>query len=322
MEEAPLPTKITPKEEIFESLEINQDKSNYKLNIKIIDQDITLNLIDQKELITQYEKKLTLNELKQMHRVFLPLNSCQEFVDFLKALTENNKLLIKGISENKIYIELNVEYLFKKNTIIIDLFQKKFNFKLIAQDLYMKFSSLIENFKSLELNYKNILQENKNIKEENNNIKIEIEKLKEENKNQKEKIIELEKDIKEIKMSKINKEELKIDENKDITVFQSLENLLAMIISQGDLVHDNFEKLEKIVERLSLNNISPNKLVDNFFSDAFKYSPNKTETDKNYQIKLAKLQQTVDKAIVEIENELKQKNKNSIEQKAKDESLL
>ena len=84
--------------------------------------------------------------LKQIHRVFLPLNSCQEFVDYLKALIENNKLSIKGNSENKIYIELNVEYLFKPNTILIDLSQKKINFQIIAQDLYKKFSFLTENF--------------------------------------------------------------------------------------------------------------------------------------------------------------------------------
>ena len=188
MEEAPLPTTITPKEEISESFEIKQDKYNYKLNIKIVEQDIILNLINQKEIMKDYEKKLSLDELKKMHRVFFALNSCKEFVDYLKALIENNKLSIRGFDENKIYIELNVEYLFKQNTIMIDLLQKKFNFQLIIQDLYTKYSFLEEN-------YKNILQEKENIKEENNNIKNEMAKLKDENKEQKEKIINLEKDI-------------------------------------------------------------------------------------------------------------------------------
>ena len=192
MDDAPLPATLTPKEEISESFDIKQDKNIYKLDIKIINQDITLNLKDKKELILEYENKFTLDELKKMHRVFLPLNLCQEFLDYLKALITNNKLSIKRKAENKIYIELNVEYLFKQNTIIIDLFQKKINFELIAQDLYKKFSSLTENFKTLELNYKNILQEDKKIKEENNYMKNEIEKLKnenKENKSQKEKII-------------------------------------------------------------------------------------------------------------------------------------
>ena len=201
MDDDPLPMIVTLKEEISESFEIKQDKNNYKLDIKIINQDIIFNLKDQKELILEYEYKFTLDEIKQMNKAFLALDSCQEFLDYLKALIKNNKLSIKGKAENKIYIELSVEYFLKQNTIIIDLFQKKINFELIAQDLYEKFSSLTENFKILELNYKNILQEDKKIKEENNNMKNEIEKLKNENKenkentNQKKTIINLEKDF-------------------------------------------------------------------------------------------------------------------------------
>ena len=197
MDDAPLPMIVTLKEEISESFEIKQDKNNYKLDIKIINQDIIFNLKDQKELILEYEHKFTLDELKQLNKAFLALDSCQEFLDYLKALIKDNKLSIKGKNENKIFIELNVEYLLKQNTIIINLFRKKIDFELIAQELYKRFSSLTENFKNLELNYKNILQEDKKIKEENNNIKNEIEKLKnenKENKNQKEKIINLEKD--------------------------------------------------------------------------------------------------------------------------------
>lgn len=47
MEVGPLPITIAPKEEISESFTIKQDKCNYKLNIKAIEQDITLNLIVQ-----------------------------------------------------------------------------------------------------------------------------------------------------------------------------------------------------------------------------------------------------------------------------------
>ena len=118
-------------------------------------------------------------------------------------------------------------------------------------------------------------------------------------------------DIKEIKMSQVSKEELKIVENKDITVFQSFENLLAMIIAQGDINYNNFKKLEEIVEKLNMNNISSKKLADNFFSDNFKYLQNKKEKDERDEkdkIKLAKLQTTLNKAIDEIENELKEKN--------------
>ena len=166
MEDAPLPTILTPKETITESFEIKQDKDNFKLNINVFNQDIILNLLDEKDLMKEYEKILSLNELKQMHTIFLGLNSCKDFVDYMKALIENNKLSIKKNSENKVTFELTVEYLFKQNIIKIDLNKKKINFELIAQDLYKKLSGLV--------------QENQKIKEENENLKKEIQKMKEE----------------------------------------------------------------------------------------------------------------------------------------------
>ena len=45
---APLPGVSTPKESISEYFEIKQDDNNYKLNIKIIKQDIILNILDEK----------------------------------------------------------------------------------------------------------------------------------------------------------------------------------------------------------------------------------------------------------------------------------
>ena len=132
MEDTPLQTILAPKDIITESFEIKQDKDNYKLNINVFNQDIALNLLEEKDLMKEYEKILSLNELKQMHTIFLGLNSCKDFVDYIKALIENNKLSIKKNSENKITIELTVEYLFKQNIIKIDLNKKKINFELIA----------------------------------------------------------------------------------------------------------------------------------------------------------------------------------------------
>ena len=66
MEVAPL----APKEKISESFEIKQNDNNYKLNLEIINKDITLNILDQKKLVNEYEIKLTLEQLQQMHKVF------------------------------------------------------------------------------------------------------------------------------------------------------------------------------------------------------------------------------------------------------------
>ena len=50
----------------------------------------------------EYEIILTLNELKQIHKIFSIFNSCQDFLDYMKALIENNKLSINNSSGNQI----------------------------------------------------------------------------------------------------------------------------------------------------------------------------------------------------------------------------
>ena len=170
MDGAPLPIISAQKESISESFEIKQEGKNYKLNLIIINQDITLDLLDEKELMKEYEKKLTLDELRQIHKIFSMFNSSQEFIDFMKALINNKKISIKYENENKISIEFIVEYLYKQNTIEIDLNKKNINFELIARDLYKQISIL-------NINYKNIVKENKILKEENKSIKERLNNL-------------------------------------------------------------------------------------------------------------------------------------------------
>ena len=119
----------------------------------------------------EYEKKLNLEEIRQMNKLFSLFSTCQEFIDYLRALIDNNKLLIKKITEDQMCIELMVEYLFKQYIIKIDLSKKKANFELIAQDLYEKYNYLSGNFKNLENNYEKIVQENNSIKDEIKKIK-------------------------------------------------------------------------------------------------------------------------------------------------------
>ena len=152
MEDAPSP--ITPQEDVKESFEIKQEENNYKLNINIINQELTLNILDEKDLMKEYEIKLTFDELKNLHKIFLTINSCQDFIDFINAIIENKKLLIKKNQENKMAIEIIVEYLYKQNIIKLDLNQNKMNFELIAQDLYQKIANINEICKNLEINIK------------------------------------------------------------------------------------------------------------------------------------------------------------------------
>ena len=173
MEDAPLPS--IAKEEILETFDIKQEENNYKLIIKIINQEIIMNLIVEKEFKKEYEIKLSLEEIKKLHKIFSFLGSSLEFVEYIKALIDNKKLVIKPQVENKIKIELTVEYLLKQNIIEFDLIQKKINYELIIEDLCKNISAINKNFDNLENKYNKILEENKIIKEENKNIK---EKLK------------------------------------------------------------------------------------------------------------------------------------------------
>ena len=260
MEDAPLPVSVTPKEIISESFKINQDKNIYKLNIEIINQDIILNLLDENELMKEYEIKLTLEELKQIHKIFLILSSCKEFLDYIKAIIENNKLSVKKSMENIITIELAVEYLFKQNIIKIDLFKKKVNFELIAQDLYKKVSALTENFKTFEINYQKIVEENKNINEknialteENKAIKDENKKIKEENKNIMEKVNNLENLIK-IFNKEINELKFKNDsdiKNKKIILHNYIDSSILETQNEFDMIISTInERMNKRVKEI------------------------------------------------------------------------
>ena len=134
MEVAPLPF-LTPEVSIKETLEIKQDSKIYKLNIEIENQNIILNLSDEKILYEEYESNLTFDELKNIHKAFSMLNSTQEFIEYIKVLIQNNKLTINKENEYRVIINMIVEYLYKQNTIEIDLKLKKINTDKIVKNL-------------------------------------------------------------------------------------------------------------------------------------------------------------------------------------------
>ena len=241
MEDAPLPITPTPKKEIKESFEINQNEKNYKLNIGIIDQDIILNLLDKKDLIQEYETKLTINKLKDCYKIFLTLNSSQDFIDFIKATIENKKILIKKNKENQITIELKIEYLFKQNIIKFDLIKKKMNLELIVQDLYQK----IENVKS----------ENTKMKEDINNLKEENKKMKEENKKLINEYFAMKEKIESIEykntilINKIKDLEINIIYSTNDLVALNKNNKLISIVSAIMENQDEFEMINSAVEK-------------------------------------------------------------------------
>ena len=220
MKEAPLPSITSPNEKISESFELKQEDKNYLLNIEIINQDIILNLVDEDEFMKEYEFKLAFNELKELNKVFSMLTSCQEFLDYMKALISNKKLLIKNTAENQMSIEFIAEYLLKQNIISFGLTQKKFNLELISQNLYKKVSSLTKNLKNLENNYQEIVSQYNNIKETTKKIQEENQLLTEENKLMKE----------ENKIIKEENKNIKEEIKNVLERMNNLENIINIII--------------------------------------------------------------------------------------------
>jgi len=174
------------------TFEINQDQKLYKLNIEIENQNILINL---SVLSKEYEKILSFEQLKLFHKAFSMLKDCNEFLEYIKVLIENHKLSIKKEIENQISIEIIVEYLYKQNTIKIDLMPKFINFELNAKDMFKQLSAVNEKLYKIENNYSELKEENIKL---NNKILIieecfemlmkEIIELKNENKSLKEKI--------------------------------------------------------------------------------------------------------------------------------------
>ncbi len=269
MEVAPLP--ICQKES--KTFEINQDQKIYKLNIEIENKNILINL---SVLSEEYEIILGFEQLKLFHKAFSMLKDCNEFLEYIKVLIENNKLSIKKENGNQISIEIIVEYLYKQNTIKIDLKPKFLNIELNAKDMLKQLSVVNEKLLKIENNYSELKEENTKL---NKKILIleecfemliqEVIELKNENKSLKEKINNennqffLDKEelkinspimvqdlinpLFEKKMITINKEEgLSLDYLKSLTNYNEQEQYL------GDYLFDKIEQ-HPIIKRKNLH---------------------------------------------------------------------
>ena len=144
--------KTPSKEEIPESLNILKDNKQYLLNIRIKGEEMSLNVSDP-GTSTSYSKQLTLKEIKKIHKMFLGFNSCNEFLDIFKTLSEAKQLSIIK-KEDKLSINFSIDYLLKKESIEIDLFSEKFNSELF-KDLCNKNIELENKVKELENKIKN-----------------------------------------------------------------------------------------------------------------------------------------------------------------------
>ena len=143
------PTSISSQEKT-ESLNIEQDNNKYLLLITNTGESLTFIVSKQDEVGgIIYIRKMTLKEIKEeTDNLFLGLNSCQEFSDYIKALSETKNLSIIK-KEDKLSLNFRVEYLLKKHFVEIDLFQEKKELDFIIRELCQEVSLLKESYKEI-----------------------------------------------------------------------------------------------------------------------------------------------------------------------------
>ncbi len=252
--EKPIIKNIT-KEEINaeDSYTINSDK-NHSFNITFQNLNSTIRILAsyQDDIIKHnYEKELTLNELKQ-NKYLSTCETISEIYEELMRLMKKNQ--IKLIEEtNKIYISIPIDYfnvkeiLFIVNEIVkndIEKNNKLFSIISNMEEEIKEFKKKIKQINNLKEEINNIKEENKKIKEENKNIKeenknlkknnlseisnlrLEINDLKEENKKMKEENKNLKDEINNIKEENKNiKENMNSSINKSINLENQIKNL-------------------------------------------------------------------------------------------------
>ena len=158
------------------------------------------------------------------------MNFFDDFYDYLKKLSANKNLNIKK-SNDKISIILNIEVLFKQQTIEIDIFFQKKDKDVHIKEIWNELFIFKEKIKEIDT----LKKENEEIKKENETLKRDVEKLKKENKEIND-IIEIQnKEIEIIKEGikqeiKPSKENLNFDGSVIMTsvernmIFQEIEN--------------------------------------------------------------------------------------------------
>ena len=179
----------------FDIIQIKQNEFKYDLNIETKENIIYFIIKDKSQLPSiNYKRSMSFKEIKELNVQFHALNSFQDFYDYLKSLSNNNKLNIKK-SNDKISIIFNVEVLLKQQTIGIDLFPEKVDIDLNIKEMWEELKNTKEKIDNLQIENKekdnkindltNEIIEIKNeiniLKNDKNELKSETDILKSEN---------------------------------------------------------------------------------------------------------------------------------------------
>ena len=160
--EAPKP--ILTDQEISETIVIEQNNTKYSLNLIAIGDLITFSL-DYNS--SNYTKKISIKEIKDKESFaeFLQYPP-KKFIEILKKLSEMKKIsLVK--KDNAINLNFEIEIMFEKHEIEIELISKDKNLELIEKEL-----------NELKINYNKINEENKDLKKRIEILEAEIKEIK------------------------------------------------------------------------------------------------------------------------------------------------
>ena len=238
------PPKLNPSlKQISSSFDIKQGEITFILTMKSKDENMTLELSEENMLLENYEKKLNISDINNIHKIFSDFSIFKEFFDYIKTQIENKKVEIFRISNQKISIKL------KEENIEIILYKKNLNNDIIIRKIFEEMKTTKINIKNIEIKYEKIILENSKMNQEIESLKALNNELKKEN-------IEIKDNI-----DKLNKENEKLKEaNKNleskIDIYKSIDEEIKNMIKEEN-------KKEKPVIK---NIIKENKNIQNKFS--------------------------------------------------------
>jgi len=142
-------------------LNIFQENNHYLLNMKINREHIKLTLSEKDKINSNtFSIRMSLNELKNLHKNFSLINSCFDFSEYLKKLNQNKQLFINNKNENEMILSFTSEYLLNVEIIEIILLPDRINVEKKLKEACNEIEFLKQKIKNLENKNDELQKEN------------------------------------------------------------------------------------------------------------------------------------------------------------------